>query len=387
MTAGGDFYRAFEDRHRGTRERVQERQRVYLPYLRAAANAGVPRALVDLGCGRGEWLELACAEGWQARGVDQDEGMLEASRTRGLQVDRGDLLAYLAGCESGSLGAITALQVAEHLPFDALQQMIREAARVLAPGGLMVLETPNPENLVVGSSAFYMDPTHAKPLPPLLLSFLAGSCGFSRVSTLRLNEGLAGDAPVSLIDVLAGVSPDYAIVARKPGGNDSPELDELMARQVGFTLNQMAERYDARLRELERRTIVAEGVKEAAVAELFHARQAWRNAEDLVAAMHASTSWRVTVPLRRFGAYVSESRRRGLRAFARSILQRLRALLRPPLENHAAASPPPAPPSPPPAPAPIVEAPPPPPAPMTAAARRLYEEMLEADGSARRKEA
>lgn len=379
MTAASDFYRAFEDRHRGARESVQARQRVYLPFLDAVVQAGAPRRLADLGCGRGEWLELAAAQGWQARGVDIDDGMLEACRTRGLDAHQGELLAFLATVDTASLGAVTALQVAEHLPFETLQAVVREAGRVLAPGGLLVLETPNPENLVVGSNAFFMDPTHVKPLPPPLLAFLAEYCGFANVATLRLHEGLSADAPVTLIDVLAGVSPDYAIVARKAGGGASPRLDELFARKSGFNLNEMAERYDARLRELERRTIVAEGIRDEAVARIFRNELGLRNAEELVRAMEASTSWRLTAPVRWLGQYIAESRRRGMRAFARSLLHRLRGAQATP-----AAPPSPAPAVQPAAPAP---APPPPAVPMTATAQRLYEEMLEASRRAPRKEA
>ena len=370
-----DFYRAFEDRHRGPRADVQARQRVYLPFLDGAAQAGVPRRLVDLGCGRGEWIELAAKQGWQARGVDLDEGMLGACRDAGLDAVHGDLLAHLRTLESASLGALTALQVAEHLAFDDLQALVREAARVLAPGGLLVLETPNPENLVVGSSGFHMDPTHVKPLPPALLSFLAEYGGFAPVAVLRLHEGIGKEAPVNLIDVLAGVSPDYAVVARKPGGQTSPGLDALFAQKHGFNLNELAERYDARLRELERRLQVAEGVKERAVAELFdlrkRAQDADRRAQDAdqrVQAIHASTSWRLTAPVRLVGARIAESRRHGARAFVRGILQRLRG----------AAQPQAAQPAPPPPPPPPQLAPAPAPVPMTEAARGLFEGVMRA---------
>lgn len=355
-----DFYRAFEDRHRGPRSAVQDRQRIYLPFLEAAAAAGAPRTLIDLGCGRGEWLQLAAQQGWQARGVDHDEGMLAACREHGLDAAQGDLPGFLAGQADGSLGAVTAFQVVEHLPFDVLQSLVREALRALAPGGLLVLETPNPENLVVGSSAFHMDPTHVKPLPPLLLSFLAEYSGFAPVAILRLHEGLAPDAPVTLIDVLAGVSPDYAVVARKPGGAASERLDGLFARKTGFNLNELAERYDARVRELERRAIVAEGLQRHAVDEIFHLRKSAQEADQRVQAIQASTSWRITAPVRRLGTYVAESRRRGARAFVRSQLQRLRGT---PPQPEAAPPPPPEP------------APPPAPVPMTAAARRLYGEL------------
>lgn len=299
------FYRAFEDRHRGSREAIQQRQRAYLSFLAPLARLLPGPTLADLGCGRGEWLELVRAEGWSASGVDLDEGMLAACREIGLDVRREDAVSFLQGLPDASVAAVTAFHVVEHLPFDLLHALTAQALRVLRPGGLLILETPNPENLVVGSSAFYMDPTHARPLPPPLLAFLPEFHGFARVKTLRLQEGvsLAGDARISLIDVLAGVSPDYAIVAQKAGiagDGDAAHaealaaLEEAFAREWGVTLNQLAQRYDeqwaARLREAElaaelaresaaaaqasnsRELALAVAVREEAVDEIFHAR-------------------------------------------------------------------------------------------------------------------
>jgi len=344
-----DFYRAFEDRHRGTRESIQERQRAYLAFLGPLAQLLPGAVLADLGCGRGEWLELVRSEGWAAQGVDLDEGMLRACRDLGLDVRQGDALAYLQGLPDASVAVVSAFHVAEHLPFDVLQALTAEALRVLRPGGLLVLETPNPENLVVGSSGFYMDPTHARPLPPLLLSFLPEFVGFARVKTLRLQEGVsqAADAPVALIDVLAGVSPDYAVVAQKGAfdalgdaarGEAIAALDAAFSREYGVTLNALAERHDrqwaARLREVELTAEVARdaalaaqsaqtdaleraaAIGEQAVGEIFHARGnhmlevvgmrgevtglrgeiARLHGE--IESVHQSRSWKVTAPLR-----------------------------------------------------------------------------------------
>jgi O-antigen chain-terminating methyltransferase len=124
---------------------------------------------------------------------------------------------------ASSVGAVTALHVVEHLPFHDVLALIDEALRVLCPGGILILETPNPENLQVAANTFYLDPTHRRPIPPALLQFVAESCGFTDIEVQRLHprskEDLlaAGTAagPDGLNTLLFGPQ-DYAIVARKP---------------------------------------------------------------------------------------------------------------------------------------------------------------------------
>ncbi|HEY1150376.1 MAG TPA: class I SAM-dependent methyltransferase, partial [Pseudoduganella sp.] len=164
------FYRAFEDRYRGSRDTIKQRLRAYAPFLAALrGDASAPRAL-DLGCGRGEWLELLGEEGFAARGIDLDEGMLAACHERGLNVEQKDALAALREAPTASLSLVSSFHLVEHLPFDLVRELIAEALRALQPGGLLIMETPNPENLTVGATSFYMDPTHLHPLPPSLLS-------------------------------------------------------------------------------------------------------------------------------------------------------------------------------------------------------------------------
>lgn len=250
-----DFYRAFEDRHRGSRELIQSRQRVYLPFLRGLAQLYPDGMVTDVGCGRGEWLELLRAEGLTAQGVDLDDGMLLACRELGLKVTHGDAIAFLKNLPDNSQLAVSGLHVAEHLPFDILQELVAQVLRVLRPGGLLILETPNPENLVVGTAGFYMDPTHQRPLPPPLLAFLPEFYGFARVKTLRLQEPeiVKGQAPLTLIDVLGGVSPDYAVIAQKAIAGDHSGLfqppgwaaiDAAFAQEYGVNLNDLADRHE-----------------------------------------------------------------------------------------------------------------------------------------------
>src|ERR1051325_1245992 len=152
------LYAALEDRFRGTRDEIKERFEVYLPYVKDLA------PVIDLGCGRGEWLEILSAAGIEARGVDTNLVQLEKCRARGLNVSEEDFLAHLQTLDDASVGAITGFHVVEHVPLKVLVTLLNEALRVMRPGGVVIFETPNPENVLVGRNYFYMDPTHRPPL-------------------------------------------------------------------------------------------------------------------------------------------------------------------------------------------------------------------------------
>ncbi|TFW35098.1 class I SAM-dependent methyltransferase, partial [Massilia horti] len=245
-----DFYKAFEDRYRGSREMIAARLRVYLPFIAPLPALYQPARALDVGCGRGEWLELAAESGFAASGVDLDDAMLAACRARGLEVQTADALATLRAMDDASLALLSAFHVVEHMPFDDVRALLAEALRVLQPGGLLILETPNPENLVVGATSFYLDPSHLRPLPPLLLSFAAEHAGFGRVKVLRLQEDPAlRDARfVGLQHVLDGVSPDYAVVAQKAAAPQVLEqFDAAFAPEHGLALGELAHRHDEQL--------------------------------------------------------------------------------------------------------------------------------------------
>jgi SAM-dependent methyltransferase/phage shock protein A len=241
------FYRDFEDQHRGSREMVKTRLELYLPFVEPFKTLIRNPSALDLGCGRGEWLELMQQHGFQATGVDLDEGMLLACRERDLNAVQADALDYLKSVGTGSQSVVSAFHVVEHISFEQLRQLIDEAQRILIPGGILILETPNPENLVVGTANFYLDPTHLRPLPAKLLSFVAEHAGFGRVKTLFLQESpaLATVQHITLLNVLTGVSPDYSVVAQKKASTSICELfDVPFARKYGISLRDLAERYD-----------------------------------------------------------------------------------------------------------------------------------------------
>ncbi len=246
-----DFYLAFENKYRGSTESIQLRQSVYLPYVQSLKASYPELKVLDLGCGRGEWLELLKKEGVTAFGVDLDEAMIESCRQHKLNVKHQGALGALREYLDGSLQMITGFHVAEHLPFNELIALCKEAYRVLSPGGLLILETPNSENIHVASSTFHLDPTHSTPLPSKLLTFLMEFVGFSRSVQIGLNPDVAVDerSRVSLQNVLlSGVSRDYAVIGQKAGNSDAMRmlLDTVHVNNIS-SLEAMVDRFDMQL--------------------------------------------------------------------------------------------------------------------------------------------
>jgi SAM-dependent methyltransferase len=173
--AEDSVYSAFENRFRGGREELRDRLASYVGLFEGLS------PVVDLGCGRGEFLELLKARGIAARGVEASAHAAAECRARGLDVSEGDLVDFLRAQTDASLGGVFAAQVAEHLVPAALQALLREAHRGLRPGGLLALETVNPRSVVGLLEVFNRDLTHEKPLHPDTLSFLAAAAGFGEV--------------------------------------------------------------------------------------------------------------------------------------------------------------------------------------------------------------
>jgi len=249
-----NFYRKFEDKFRGSRELIKDRLKVYLPFI-LPLNKIYPSGLIlDIGCGRGEWLELLKENNIHSLGIDTDEGMLEACCQLSLNSKKGDGIDYLKKQSSESMIVISAFHLVEHILFEDLQTLVSEALRVLKPGGLLMLETPNPENIKVATENFYRDPTHGKPIPSSLLSFLAEHYGFARVKVLRLqeNEDIINSKNISLMHVIEGVSPDYAVIAQKKASTEIMlSFDNVFSREFGLSLEELTKRFDERLRNIE----------------------------------------------------------------------------------------------------------------------------------------
>ena len=181
------LYVSFEDQFRGTREDIKERLRMYIPIVQEAKLGSETTPILDVGCGRGEWLELLQEEGLCGQGVDQNRILVEQCRRRGLGVVESDALTYLRSLPDASLGTVTGFHIIEHLPLERLVELLDETVRVLTSGGLAIFETPNPQNVLVGSHHFYLDPTHRNPLPSSMMKFMVEARGLCRVEIIELH--------------------------------------------------------------------------------------------------------------------------------------------------------------------------------------------------------
>jgi len=206
-------YARFAERFRGSEDYVKKGQQFYLPYFSGR------REVLDIGCGRGEFLELMREAGVAAMGIDLSRESVNLCRQKGLQAEAADLFAYLAELGESSLDGIFSAQVVEHLPPERLPDMIRLAASRLQRDGVLAIETPNPECLAIFASHFYLDPTHTRPVPHALLAFYMEEYGLGGIEVHRLSPAiesmpaLAG-LPEEFREAFFG-GLDYAIVGRK----------------------------------------------------------------------------------------------------------------------------------------------------------------------------
>lgn len=249
------FYKAFEDRFRGTREDIKARLEFgYSDLLQIFGFDKGRKKAIDLGCGRGEWLEILQEIDFEPQGVDLDDGMLSQCYELGLPVKKADVVEFLKAQKSESFHLISGFHVAEHLPFQKLRELVKESLRVLVPGGILILETPNPENIVVAGNYFYLDPTHERPIPPGLLGFVVEYTGFKRNTIIRLQSKpeLSDKGDVTVSDLLEGVSPDYAVVGQKAGEHSLlSNFDRYFNTIKGLDLETLSNRY-----EVHQKTVV-----------------------------------------------------------------------------------------------------------------------------------
>jgi SAM-dependent methyltransferase len=216
------MYASFEDTFRGTREDIKQRQTIYLPNITEANAGSASTPVVDIGCGRGEWLEVLRDAGLTGRGVDINRVMLAGCRDLNLNVIEMDGVAFLKSLPAKSIGAVTSFHLVEHLDQKTMIALFDAVHRALRPGGVAIFETPNPRNVQVGSCTFYLDPTHRRPIPPELLKYLLEARGFVDIQIKELHPSEPGNHVTSgspmVNDTLNRFffsAQDYAVISKK----------------------------------------------------------------------------------------------------------------------------------------------------------------------------
>lgn len=228
------LYADFTDRFRGTTEEVTAKLTGYLPDVRrlVRGNAGAAEGavrVVDIGCGRGEWLALLRETGVRALGVDASPAFVAAGRARGLEMVHDDGIKHLQGLPANSQDLVTAFHVIEHLDIETLLALLEAAWHALRAGGCLLLETPNPRNLLMAACDFYNDPTHRSPLPPALTEHLLSASGFEQVEVRSLHPARSPLEPASsgagaqieqVVELSLYGPQDYAVLGYKPHSAD-----------------------------------------------------------------------------------------------------------------------------------------------------------------------
>jgi SAM-dependent methyltransferase len=193
--------------------------------------------VVDIGCGRGEWLKILNDIEKDGIGVDTDQTMVDLCKANGLNAVCADALEYLRQCPDGSVAAVTAFHVAEHLSSDKFIEILREVLRVLEDGGLFIAETPNCENLLVSSSQFHLDPSHDKPIPPDLMGLYVQYAGFEDHVIRRVPYGLGADNDQDLYQYMIWAAyeyQNYAVIAVKKAEHSPIDLEKYQTKRVVY---------------------------------------------------------------------------------------------------------------------------------------------------------
>jgi O-antigen chain-terminating methyltransferase len=203
----------FADRFRGSEERIRRAHKMYIDRFRGASD------VLDIGCGRGEFLEAAREAGIVARGIDLNEENIALCRSKGLDAYSGDVFEYLQRASEFSLGGVFCSQVVEHLPPARVPDLVRLIAAGARSGSPVLFETPNPECLAIFATHFYLDPTHTRPIPAALLAFYLEEAGFGEIEVKYLSPAMEtmpalSDIPERFRDSFFG-GLDYAVFARK----------------------------------------------------------------------------------------------------------------------------------------------------------------------------
>ena len=278
------FSLAWQDKIHGSRVERKLRLFCYLPFVLPLLTPYPNASVLDLSCGHGEWLETLNECGFSVGGVDDDSAAVAYCQELGLAVQKMPALTALQACAAQSQALISGFGLAETLPFETLRQVVQESLRVLKPGGLLLLQAVNPENITASASIAFLDPRRRALIPRALLEFVPQYAGFALSKAIPLHEqfNLAEPRPISLLNVLQEVSPLYAVIAQKTTrGMVAPPVISAFDQEYGLSLDTLTTRFD---QQHERR------LQEVAAAAA--------RAEEAIAAIHASFVWRATRPIR-----------------------------------------------------------------------------------------
>ncbi len=211
-----EFYLDFENNFRGSRNQIRDILSNYDGLIQYVLDTDDHPRLLDIGSGRGEWLQKCSDLGFESIGIEINSDMAEFCENIGLNILRGDAISLLKDIPDNSFSLISAFHIIEHIDFDSINTLCIECKRILKDNGLLILETPSIDNLSISSRFFHIDPTHINPINPDLLAFTLGRIGYNMVRIFYLNGGpLQDEDKYSLTRIFNGVAQDLSLIATK----------------------------------------------------------------------------------------------------------------------------------------------------------------------------
>lgn len=250
-----NYYLDFENSFRGEREKIINRLSIYDQLIEAIVDTNPSPKLVDIGCGRGEWLQKWTNRFNDICGIDSDQKMIETCMANNLNVIEGDATEALSKFANQSVNIITVFHLIEHLTHEKLLELLIECKRVLSDDGVLIMETPNIDNLLVSTKSFHIDPTHINLIHPDLIAFDINKVGFSNVKTYDINCGpLKNASHLKITRVLNGTAQDLCIVATKQKETFEKLIDKSLTWETyfdsGVNTLEAAVEYDLKLENL-----------------------------------------------------------------------------------------------------------------------------------------
>ncbi|WP_269623842.1 class I SAM-dependent methyltransferase [Prochlorococcus marinus] len=234
-----DFYKEFENTFRGSRSQIIKILSNYDGLIDYVLNIDNDPSLLDIGSGRGEWIQKCNARGFQSIGIELDSEMVKESKDFNLIIKEGDALSLLDEFSAESFSIVSAFHVIEHMEHEKIKEILVKAKRILKPDGLLLLETPSIDNLLVSTKSFHIDPTHITPIHPDLLAFMVKRAGFTQQKYYFINGGpLQYSDSDKLTKILNGVAQDLVLIATKSNLRNNSIFDDVNLIQRDMRLAQ-----------------------------------------------------------------------------------------------------------------------------------------------------
>ena len=296
------FYLRFENLHRGDSKTLLAKFRVYEPVISLICCEANNPQFLDIGCGNGEFLRFVSTLGGDVIGIEKNSAYSRKKNSK-ILFEYSDALTWLKRQDDSSFDFVSAIHVIEHLEFSYLYEMVGEIKRVLKESGIILFETPNPDNITVATKNFYTDPTHLKLIPSNLLSFVIKDHGFSVTHKWGVNESPHIEKSTYIYDVLGGASPDYAIFGLVNENTFEGKLETLLRSPKGRSTKEMCDLFEARYQHDY--SIISKELKKIDnkifEQNCYHRDQMVRlrhSFELELRSIYESKSWKITAPLR-----------------------------------------------------------------------------------------